>query len=170
MCCLEHPQAVQRWDSQKKTLICMLTIMVCLPATEKGLMDIQKHQETDPILQQLKEILCGGVARLILHWPSFSALLVIFGGELSVQNGLLLNGIRIVIPASLRAEIFCKLHEGHLGITKCRKRAKQSVFGGRVSVKSWQKLLILVTHVLVREWTIEKPCYLWNLHLGHSLQ
>ncbi len=26
MCCLEHPQAVQRWGSQKKTLICMLTL------------------------------------------------------------------------------------------------------------------------------------------------
>ena len=51
-----------------------------------------------------------------------------YSGELTVNGGLLLYGCRIVIPASLRADILNKLHEGHLGLTKCRERAKQSVW------------------------------------------
>lgn len=38
------------------------SVMACLPATEKRLMEIQKHQETDPILQQLRKYCAEG-------WP-----------------------------------------------------------------------------------------------------
>ena len=48
--------------------------------------------------------------------------------ELSVENGLLMQGNRIVIPAALRLEMLDKLHTGHQGISKCRKRARQSIW------------------------------------------
>ena len=41
-----------------------------------------------------------------------------FAHELSVQQGLLLKEIRLVIPTSIRLDILNKLHQGHLGITK----------------------------------------------------
>ncbi len=77
------------------------SVMACLPPTEKRLMEIQKHQETDPILDKFS------IDQAFLTYWSFS-------GELSLQDGLLLNGIRIVIPTSIRAEILCKRDEGHL--------------------------------------------------------
>lgn len=48
--------------------------------------------------------------------------------ELSVEDGLLIKGCRIVIPTELQSEMLNKLHEGHLGITKCRARARQSIW------------------------------------------
>ena len=51
-----------------------------------------------------------------------------FSGELTVQQGLLLKGTRLVIQTTMRLDIVDKLHEGHLGITKCHKRAKRSVW------------------------------------------
>ena len=48
--------------------------------------------------------------------------------ELSVENGLLLRGNRLVIPAALRKDILNRLHEGHQGIVKCRERARQAVW------------------------------------------
>ena len=47
--------------------------------------------------------------------------------ELSVEDGLLLRGCRIVIPTTLRSDVLERLHTGHQGIVKCRERARQSV-------------------------------------------
>ena len=48
--------------------------------------------------------------------------------DITVAQGLLLNGTRLIIPASMRADILDRLHEGHQGITKTRERAKSSVW------------------------------------------
>ena len=48
--------------------------------------------------------------------------------EITVQNGLLLRGQRIIIPQALQMEMLERLHEGHLGLVKCPRRASQSVW------------------------------------------
>lgn len=48
--------------------------------------------------------------------------------ELSLVNGLLLRNNRVVIPQSLRPEMLQRLHEGHLGIEKCKRRARTAVY------------------------------------------
>lgn len=48
--------------------------------------------------------------------------------ELSVHDGIIVKGARIVIPAALQKEVLNLLHEGHQGIVKCRLRARSSVF------------------------------------------
>ncbi|KAL4007109.1 Rho guanine nucleotide exchange factor 40 [Sarotherodon galilaeus] len=103
------------------------SVIASLPATEPRLREIQTHQDNDSILNQLKKFCVEG-------WPDKYSIERVFqpylpfSGDLTVHNGLLLYGSRIVIPTSLRADILSKLHEGHLGITKCRERAKQSVW------------------------------------------
>ena len=47
-----------------------------------------------------------------------------FHRELCETDGLILKGRRIMIPAGMRSEILKKLHVGHLGITKCKERAR----------------------------------------------
>lgn len=49
-------------------------------------------------------------------------------GRLSVCDGLLLFGSRIVIPAALRDDLLQRLHEGHQGYTKCLARAQSSIW------------------------------------------
>ncbi|XP_060078807.1 uncharacterized protein K02A2.6-like [Ylistrum balloti] len=49
-------------------------------------------------------------------------------GELSVSNGLLLYRDQVVVPEELRTEIMENLHEGHMGIEKCRERARTTVW------------------------------------------
>ena len=61
-------------------------------------------------------------------------------GELSIEKGLLLRGSRIVVPESLRTEILNKIHGAHQGITKCRERARQSVWWPKIS-KDLEKLV-----------------------------
>ena len=48
--------------------------------------------------------------------------------HLSVLDDLLLYDDHIVIPRSMRLEILDRIRQGHLGITKCRARARTSVW------------------------------------------
>ena len=45
-----------------------------------------------------------------------------------ITNGIFMNGTRIVVLWSLQQEYLQCLHMGHLGISKCRARAKTTVF------------------------------------------
>lgn len=48
--------------------------------------------------------------------------------ELSLCQGLLMRGNRLVIPTVLRAEMLQRIHEGHQGILKCRERVRSSIW------------------------------------------
>ena len=56
-----------------------------------------------------------------------------FRNELSEVDGLLVYGDRIVIQYKMRKEILEKIHEGHLGITKCKERARESVWWPQIN-------------------------------------
>ena len=47
---------------------------------------------------------------------------------MTVQNGLILKGTRIVIPKKMKLNILERLHTGHLGQEKCKRRARATVF------------------------------------------
>ena len=49
-------------------------------------------------------------------------------GLLSQRKGVLYHGSRVVVPQSMHQEILDKLHEGHQGVTKTRRRASFSVW------------------------------------------
>ncbi|XP_037515497.1 uncharacterized protein K02A2.6-like [Rhipicephalus sanguineus] len=53
--------------------------------------------------------------------------------ELSVCDGILLKGPRIVIPSSLRPAVLTLLHEGHQGINRTKALARESVWWPGIS-------------------------------------
>ena len=48
--------------------------------------------------------------------------------ELTVQDGIVYRGDRIVVPKSMRLEMKQKVHIGHLGINSCLRRARDTIF------------------------------------------
>lgn len=102
-------------------------VMVGMPATDARLVQIRQHQLRDDVCKEVlnyvqeswpdKEQL-RGIPHQIWHYRS----------SLTIVDGLLMYDSRIVIPSSLRQDILEKLHEGHQGITKCRRLAIQSVW------------------------------------------
>ena len=98
-----------------------------LPATEKRLQDICTAQKDDEV--------CAEV-RLYCHegWPAFMPqipLLLVYWesrSHIAIVNDLLLYDERIVMPRCMRLDILKTIHEGHLGISKCRSRANQAVW------------------------------------------
>ena len=51
-----------------------------------------------------------------------------FCKELTIEDDLILNGTRIIIPDKKREEILKLIHGGHLGLNKCKMRAKETVY------------------------------------------
>ena len=47
---------------------------------------------------------------------------------MTIQDGIILGGDRIVIPKGMRREMLKKVHEGHLGMNSCVRRARDVVF------------------------------------------
>ena len=107
-------------------------VMSCVPIRDPLLLRIRQATAKDEILQKVMDFMFSG-------WPSSLEnnldLLQLFHlrQELTIIDGLLVRGTRIVIPSSLREEIISLLHVGHQGVTKCRERASQSVWWPRIS-------------------------------------
>ena len=51
-----------------------------------------------------------------------------YQAQITVEHGILYFGTRLLIPSSLRLETLDLIHEGHQGITKCRRCAMSSVW------------------------------------------
>ncbi|XP_023806890.1 uncharacterized protein K02A2.6-like isoform X1 [Oryzias latipes] len=98
-----------------------------LPVSGDYLSNLRDHLKADSACAALMEFCRDG-------WPDKNRLqgvLKQYWAEravLTVHDGLLLRGTRLVIPSSLRNDVLEKLHEGHMGVTKCRERAKQTVW------------------------------------------
>ena len=99
-----------------------------LPTTDRRLGEIKRSQTEDTS--------CSKVIRYMQHgWPAYLSSLDTHikpywevQADLSLIDDLLMYKNRIVIPLSLRADILGRLHCGHQGVTKCRERARQSVW------------------------------------------
>ncbi|RXN33948.1 Retrotransposable element Tf2 type 1 [Labeo rohita] len=93
-----------------------------LPVTDAKLKHIAVETEKDRCLQQVVTHLKNG-------WPRGEcAQYYNIRTELSMVKGILLRQNRIVIPQSLRQEMLKRLHEGHLGAEKCKRRARTVIY------------------------------------------
>jgi len=98
------------------------------PINSNRLNDIRIATDLDSTLQQLKEMILRG-------WPTHSSavpsdIVVFFDyrDELTVQDGIVLRGDRVVIPVSLRSDMKQRVHAGHLGINSCLRRARELIY------------------------------------------
>ena len=107
--------------------LCVLAAVSNLPAGIQRLEVYRRAQSRDPTCQKILKYCREG-------WPDKRDLDQSVGayweaqGELTVGNGLLMHGQRIVVPKELQTETLKKLHEGHQGIVRCRLRARISVW------------------------------------------
>ena len=99
-----------------------------LPVSEEKLQLFAEETEKDERLKKLKQYIEEG-------WPSdYKSLPKDLGAywgiqaELTVERGIILRGEQIVIPPSMRKLIKDTVHEGHLGKTKCKTRARRHFF------------------------------------------
>ncbi|XP_037504914.1 uncharacterized protein K02A2.6-like [Rhipicephalus sanguineus] len=94
--------------------------------------DVRQAQESDAECKALISFCQQGWPRktkLPLHVSKYASV----ADELSVCDGILLKGPRIVIPSSLRPAVLTLLHEGHQGINRTKALARESVWWPGIS-------------------------------------
>lgn len=107
------------------------------PVTSQKLSDIRAATQRDEELQSVVRFIRNG-------WPHKTTLSPSFHGyyaaraHLSEINGLVLYQDRLVIPVALRANVLKQLHQGHQGLTRCRARARMSVWWPYISAQITQ--------------------------------
>ncbi|XP_057217097.1 uncharacterized protein K02A2.6-like [Triplophysa rosa] len=96
--------------------------LVYTPVSDQKLKQIAEETAKDPVLHAV-------IDNLNNNWVKSScAQFYNVRSELSVADGILLRRDRIVVPQVLREEMLSRIHEGHLGIEKCKRRSRDSVY------------------------------------------
>lgn len=97
-------------------------------ASKERASEIIKATSEDIALQTIIEYIRNG-------WPSHLSAVNVqvrpywpHANEFHTAQGLLFRGQRLVIPLSQQADILEKIHSGHLGITLCKAKARESVY------------------------------------------
>lgn len=101
----------------------------------------------------VKDPLLSKVLQLVLYgWPSKledkdAALQPFFIRrlELTINQGILMWGIRVIIPSSLQPQILLQLHEAHLGVVRMKALARQHVFWPGIDKKIEETAKICTT-------------------------
>ena len=112
-------------ENETEAFVC--SIMDALPISDLKLKQLIEAQDQEEVCKQLRQYCHEG-------WPEKHLLPSPIHpywsdrGQITVVQNVLLMRSRIVIPSSMRLEVLDKRHEGHQGISKCRERAKQTVW------------------------------------------
>ena len=110
-------------------------IMKILPVTDTQKEKIMIESQKDKTMQELMSTIMEGwpksknqcSERIKIYWS--------LQEELSVVEGLIFKGSRLVIPRAMRQEMLDKIHEGHMGISKSKQRSRESVYWPGISVE-----------------------------------
>ncbi|UYV80706.1 K02A2.6-like, partial [Cordylochernes scorpioides] len=110
-----------------------IEILLITAFDNRSTTNIMKATKEDAELQELKETIIQG-------WPDQKSLVPLscrrywnIKDELSIHEDLVLRGTKIIIPESIKKQVLKQIHEGHLGITGCTKRAKDSIYWAGMS-------------------------------------
>ena len=101
--------------------------------TENGLRDERLQQirdatATDQSLTILGEIILKGWPNQKDGVPMEALPYFNYRDELTIQDGIVYRGDRIVVPKALRPDMKNRVHAGHLGINSCLRRARDLIY------------------------------------------
>eukprot|EP00918_Siedleckia_nematoides_P018879 GHVU01040323.1.p1 GENE.GHVU01040323.1~~GHVU01040323.1.p1 ORF type:complete len:414 (+),score=37.75 GHVU01040323.1:33-1274(+) len=94
----------------------------------KRLQEILKYTQEDECLQKLKDVILTGWPKSKSSLHPFAAPYFDFRDELTVADGLIFRGERLVIPKNLRHSIKSDIHLGHSGVESSLRRAREYVY------------------------------------------
>ena len=99
-----------------------------MKARSDSLQQLREAMQADYTLAILKYTIDQGWTSSIKEVPSEIQPFWTFREELTIDDGLILKGTRIVIQNKKQNAMLKLIHEGHLGLTKCKLCLKETVY------------------------------------------
>ena len=90
-----------------------------IPVSDEMWVKFEQETLVDPELNELKKNIEQG---------KFKDKYRDMGGRLNVMKGVIFNSYRIFVPRSMRIDMINRVHEGHLGIEKSKRRARMCIY------------------------------------------
>ena len=116
-------------------------INLVLSVSDERYEEFQNETKTDPKLQAVLTMVKNGWPDTKVQVPVEAKLYWTFRDEVATADGLLFKGTRLIVPKSLRPEMLHQIHKSHLGIVKCRQRAREVLFWPGMSVEIEQMVI-----------------------------
>jgi hypothetical protein len=110
---------------QELEQICMLEH---LKVSKDRVDQIRKHTTRDTSLLTLQDVVLAGWPETREETPASIRQYWNHRDEITLQDGIIFKGNKIIIPASMRREMVIKTHETHLGIEACLRRARDTIY------------------------------------------
>ena len=152
--------------SLPKPYINQITSSNQLKTRTNSLHNLQIATQDDDKLAILKHIIQQGWPNTIKEVPSEIQPYWTFCEELTIEDRLLLNGTRIIIPNKKREDILKLIHEGHLGLNKYKMRAKETVYWPGINEHLEQ---LILNCQLCLKYSRSKDKNTPNTALGHEI-
>jgi len=90
--------------------------------------ELQKHPLADPVMQKVTHFISNGWPAKSKSVPPEAQPYFPIRDELIIDHGVILKGLRVVVPQTLREEYFRQLHKGHPGMDATKRRARETVY------------------------------------------
>ena len=136
------------------------------PARSNKLQELQEATQADDELALLKQTIMSGWPSTIKEIPPVLQPYWTFCEELTIEDGLILKGTRIVIPSKEQEAILNQIHDSHLGLKKGKLQAKQMVYwpGSNDQLENF-----VLNCQLCLKYSNSKKKQGTNLSLGHDI-
>ena len=115
-------------DTIKLPILQVNQITAHARCTQDRIDRLRQSTARDDTLALLKYTVQHGWPQTIIELPPELHPYWTFREEISIEDGILLKGERIIIPAVDQPDILQQLHHGHLGLQKCLHSARVSVY------------------------------------------
>ena len=99
-----------------------------LPILEQKLDELKAETQKDPVLQDLKHTVENGWLTTKQEAPVTTAPFWNYRDEISISDGILFKGERVIVPKSMQPNMLKIIHSAHMGAEKCKRRAKEVLY------------------------------------------
>jgi len=103
-------------------------ILSTLPVSDNKMQQLRLATADDPQMQELRAAVQDGWPEVRQECRASITEFWNFRDELSIMEGIIFKGSRILVPTALRPEMIDIVHSSHLGAEKTKERAREILF------------------------------------------